>query len=242
MEGRLAQEVFDALLDSASSPRTHRSLNNIWAALEHLRASASTDYSYKNVADTIARLAGERGERPSPVYQSIRNDEQGRFKPLIDAYRAQFEPIPGGRPSTETDLLATIPDKHTAARVRTILAENKSLRNNLNRLKELYKQLEFQDFIGGVRGERGAGMGPTGEKPASLSGITQRRLLQPVRSSHFDPEEIEAVRRFVGRLDELDLFLTEAGALHVRTTSGQSWEFVGPGFGQALHKIIAGES
>lgn len=227
-----SEALYRSLLDQAPHPRTQRNLKNVWEALEHMRKIDTTDFSYKNVADTIQALAQARGQKKgSPAYSSIRNDPADRFKPLIDAYRSEHVASAEEATSPPDSLSELIPDRHTAASVRRLEAENRALKKRVNLLKNGFRELSL--------GERATGSEDVVGQ-ASLAGSTDSdQITAGTRANQgLTPDEMKALEKFLRVMEEAGLSLTERGSLRLTTPGGNTFDLVGPAFGQAIWKLV----
>jgi hypothetical protein len=208
------ERQYEALLAGAQRSRKKQNLANVWGALEHLRAIRSTDYSVASVARTIRALGA-----PGPQEQSIRNAEGKDFRDLILAYGARYGMAEREPASSEETIVAQITDQRLAAQVRALLHQNRSLRGRLDAAHAAFRKLAPLATAAG----RTLGAGPEGT-PGTPT---------------FTSMELASVRAFLGNLPELDCHLDPVTSA-LRLSNGT--EVAGPGFGNALRKVLSAEA
>jgi hypothetical protein len=213
-------QLFSATMQRTSSKRKQRNLTNVWNALEHLRDVKSPDFTAASVARTIEAM-----KLSGPKAQSIRNVEGQDFREIIRAYSAEY----GGTNSKKNEysepdeFLFGIADLRTAAKVRELLADDRSKGRQINLLKNFISNLAPVE------------LNPDG----SLAAPVVKELARSPVHPEFSPMEIDSVVSFLKAIEESG----ECLSLRFDPTSGALlWkegvlEVAGPGFLHALSKI-----
>ncbi len=204
-----SRALLDASSAAAKSPRTQRSLNNVWAALESLAKRRGAEITVASVAREIQylKLAG-------PAEQSIRNPEGRIYRDLITAFAREHGRAPDGASTNESvRLLAGIPDIATQTEVRLLLADKASLQGQVTALREALRRLP----------------------PTNLTAEPTNLPAAATLGGGFTDIERRAVAEFVRNLHELDgvSVVEETGALR-----GPGFDLAGPGFMSALRKVV----
>lgn len=213
------EALYAEILGRTTDARKRRSLENVRRALEMMREQKAREYTVAGVARTIQAL-----DMRGPKEQTIRNVEGQDYRDLIRAYDGLHGRKEGEKAGAAVDeLIAGISDQRTAAQVRWLAVENRSLKRRLDLLHHAFTNLEALSLLpDGSLDERATEALPDG-----------RGL--PVLSTR----ELGALRAFLRNLHELDCALDpDTGALLHRS----GLEVAGPGFEQALRKITAEES
>jgi len=223
-------QLFSETMLRTTSKRKQRSLTNVWNALEHLRGVKSRDFTAASVARTIEVL-----KLPGPKAQSIRNAEGRDFREIIRAYAAEY-----GDPKSKkseypesAEFLFGISDLRTAAKVRELLADNRSMERQINLLKNfIQKQPPVE-------------LNPDGSfATPALASPDGKELPAPPGTRQFSPIEIESVVSFLRVIQESGedlnlIFEPYSGAL---LWKAGILEVAKPGFLQVLTRVAYGES
>lgn len=201
--------MLDASVAAAKSPRTQRSLHNVWAALESLAKRRGAEITVASVAREIQYL-----QLTGPAEQSIRNPEGRTYRDLITAFAREHGRAPEGASTNDSvRLLAGIPDVATQTEVRMLLADKVSLQRQVTSLREALRSLP----------------------PTNLTAEPTRPTAGAPSGTVFTDMERRAVAEFVRNLHELDgvSVVEETGALR-----GDGFDLAGPGFMSALRKVV----
>lgn len=220
----VSAQLYVALKESFQNPRKKKSLENVWRALEHLRAMKSDDFSIAAVARAIQAL-----NLGGPQGQSIRNTPDGNdFRDLIRSYASEHGKPSGNNTAWSGDerIVGSIPDLRTASFVRELLNENRSKDRRIDMLKNLIGKLPPMDLASDI-----------------AAASAPPKALPPGCDTICDPGEIAAVVSFVKNIresgDDFNLrFEPASGAL---LWKGGVFEVARPGFLSALTKIAGKE-
>lgn len=208
-----AEDLYQEILARTVSGRKKRYLSNVRQALAHLRDLGSSDFSWANVGRAVEGLG-----LPGPKTQSIRNADGKDYRDLITAFAAEAGVRPEAKATPEDEIEAKLVgvDLRTAAQVRWILQENKSLKRRLDLLKRAFSELQpvtEQELV-------------AGRMPALAPGAAAGQA--------FTDAEVAAVRKFLTDLPELDWEVDPSSGALVRRGG---FDVAAPGFYQALQKI-----
>lgn len=204
-DGGEAQRLYEALLAGAKSERTRRSLRHVWAALQSLAKRRGAEITKASVAREIELLG-----LPGPKEQSIRNPEGRIYQDLITTFVRERG---GRRPAREASdaerLIAGIDDVVTQTQVKHLIADNVSLRNQINFLQDALRRLRPVDLTGGGS--------PAAAAESGLS-ETERRTF----------------REFLRNLDEIEGLVRDEDTGALRSPH---FDIAGPGFLQAMRRL-----
>lgn len=218
-------QLFSETMLRTTSKRKQRNLTNVWNALEHLRGVKSRDFTAASVARTIEvmKLSG-------PKAQSIRNAEGQDFREIIRVYSSEYGDSRNKKSqcSESDEFLFGISDLRTVARVRELLADNRSMARQINLLKNFISKLAPVEL------NHEGSFAPPIAKELTESGIQKE----------FSPSEIDSVITFLKAIEESGKSLS----IQFEPSSGALlWkkgilELAGPGFHHALSKIAGKRS
>jgi hypothetical protein len=165
-----------------------------------------------------------------PKAQSIRNAEGRDFREIIRAYSAEYGDSKSkkGQCPESDEFLFGISDLRTAAKVRELLADNRSMERQINLLKNFISKLAPVEL------NPEGSFAPPVVKELTESGVQQE----------FSPMEIDSVVSFLKAIEESGESLSirfdpSSGALLLQEGI---LELAGPGFLHALSKIAGKRS
>jgi hypothetical protein len=160
-----------------------------------------------------------------PQEQSMRNAGGAAFRSVIAAYAEEFgRPSKPASTSEDEAMLAGISDQRVAARVRLLIADNKSLGRRVDLLHSALRQV------------KPITVGPHGTIEAQ---VAETNTLHAVGSGIATEAERRSVRRFLANLPEINCSVDQqTGAL----LHDSGVEVASPGFGQLLQRLLASQS
>lgn len=210
------EEIVSEIL-SRSNTRKKTTILALKGVLEGMRAKGVRVY---RIVD-VGRACEEAGVLTT---QAIRNKSGDDFKSMIEAFaRSIGAATTHLAPSTATPLeqtIAGIADLDARTRLRAMIAENKTLRAEVNRLKEGFKRLREA---------------PAAAPEAIEIAPIQVEVLPPLKGVDVVPLE-----RFLSEdwLGDLDWCVGEDGALYEFGPAGQGVRLTPIGFVSALKGAI----
>lgn len=198
------EQFYRNLYNDAQSSRKKRNLDIIYNILLDLYESSATNFTISN----IGKLSKKNG---GPITQTIRNKQGIDYQKLINFFKDNITITTVERGSEIENLTEFIEDPALKAHINIVLAENRSLRNELNILKNNMSK-NFQLNYGNSN---------------ELLTSNNNDLLST---------EIDAVKKFILDIEKKrnSLYLTDIGSL--KDENNQLIANVG--FFNALKKII----
>lgn len=197
------EQYYISLYEKAQTSRKKKNINIIYNILLDLYESSATNFSISN----IGKLSKKNG---GPITQTIRNKQGIDYQNLINFFKDNITVTTLERRDEVEHLSEYIEDPALKAHINIIMAENKSLRSELNILKNNMSK-NFQ-----------------------LNYTHSNELANT--NSDLLSTEIDAIKRFITDIEERknSLYLTEIGSL-----KDENNELIGNvGFFEALKKII----
>lgn len=203
-------DFYNTLLSSISTERKRKSLQIVYEVLLDQYENSSNNFS-------IAHIGNQSKRKGGPIEQTIRNKDGKEFRELIKFF-ADNVGVSNSSSYKEYELSDYIEDPGLKAHINILIAENKSLKNQLNILKQnMSKNYELvynndSDTLDGSR---------------ELSYIKN-----PLNRS-----EIDAIRKFAKDIDNncSPIKLTSTGSL--KDENGLL--VANPGFFEGLKKMLA---
>lgn len=119
---------FQSLIDNTDSKKKKYNLKIVYDVLLHLYETGSTNFSIA----LIGKLSKKEG---GPITQTIRNTQGKDYRDLIDFFVNNITISDNYKENSDYKLSDYIDDPALKAHINIIISENKSLKNQLNILK-----------------------------------------------------------------------------------------------------------
>ncbi len=119
---------FQSLIDNTDSKKKKYNLKIVYDVLLHLYETGSTNFSIA----LIGKLSKKEG---GPITQTIRNTQGKDYRDLIDFFVNNISISDNYKENSDYKLSDYIDDPALKAHINIIISENKSLKNQLNILK-----------------------------------------------------------------------------------------------------------
>ena len=132
---------FQNILDNTDSKKKKDNLKIVYDVLLHLYETGSSNFSIA----LIGKLSKKEG---GPITQTIRNAQGKDYRDLIDFFVNNITILDKHKENSDYKLSDYIDDPALKAHINIIISENKSLRNQLNILKNnMYKNNELNYHV-----------------------------------------------------------------------------------------------
>lgn len=123
------EEFYKTLYDSTDSKRKKKNLEVIYNILLQQYEMSSNNF-------TVAHIGKMSQKEGGPIAQTIRNKQGKDYKDLIEFFANNVQIVNSSTVDTEYNLSDYIDDPVLKAHINILIAENKSLKNQLNILKQ----------------------------------------------------------------------------------------------------------
>jgi hypothetical protein len=199
---------FQNIVDNTDSKKKKDNLKIVYDVLLHLYETASNNFSIA----LIGKLSKKEG---GPITQTIRNAQGKDYRDLIDFFVNNITISDNYKENSDYKLSDYIDDPALKAHINIIISENKSLKNQLNILKNnMNKNYELNYHV-------------ENNINNSLTDTSKNTLLS---------SEIESITKFIKDIETngISIKLTDIGSLK----DENDILIANPGFFDGLKKII----
>ena len=199
---------FQNILDNTDSKKKKDNLKIVYDVLLHLYETGSSNFSIA----LIGKLSKKEG---GPITQTIRNAQGKDYRDLIDFFVNNITILDKHKENSDYKLSDYIDDPALKAHINIIISENKSLRNQLNILKNnMNKNYELNYHV---------------ENNINNSSTD-------TRNNTLLSSEIESITKFIKDIENnsISIKLTNLGSLK----DENDILIANPGFFDGLKKII----